>query len=171
MSARSFTFKQFHQAFEDCKDTKFSKISVDQLKDTLMCIFKIDERHTQTVKNAAKTFVKKREVYLKKYGTCSPAAEGIQNEVLLQLDDVEEEVESEEEANENEVENQGKCYRVSLLDVKYKAKYNRTKNIIAFLNDEAAKNKVNINQLLGIIIKQVNCLDDYWKPSFLLSNK
>ena len=92
---------------------------------------------------------------MKKYRTTLPAADVIQNEVLFQLEDVKEVVlDSEEEGDE--IDDQDKCYRVSLLEVKYKARYNRTKDAIACLNGEAAKNKVNINQLLGVIIKQVN---------------
>ena len=51
-------------------------------------------------------------------------------------------------------------YRKSLKDVGPRQKYRRTKSIIQYLNEEALKNQVTLNVLLGIIISQVNYKQD-----------
>ena len=47
-----------------------------------------------------------------------------------------------------------------MLEVCSKQQYRRTEHIIAFLNKEAKHNKVSLNELIGIVTKQVNYKSD-----------
>ena len=66
----------------------------------------------------------------------------------------------EEKQNDEDDIDDDKCYRLSLLTVSNTGRLNRTKPIIAFLEKEAIKNKVHVNELLGVVLKQLNYHSD-----------
>ena len=49
-----------------------------------------------------------------------------------------------------------KIYRVSLLELERRQKYRRTAPIINFLKDAALINKVTVQELIGVILKQMD---------------
>ena len=67
----------------------------------------------------------------------------------------------EDEVNESiEEELSEKDYYKPLTEVSLRQKYRRTGPIISFLKDAALKNKVTINELLGIVIQEINYHQD-----------
>ena len=57
--------------------------------------------------------------------------------------------------SENEVDDTPNYYR-SLLEVSSRQQYRRATKIISPIEEEAELNKVTVNELLGVIIKQIN---------------
>ena len=57
---------------------------------------------------------------------------------------------------ESETECNSTVYRMSLRDVSKRQQYRRTAEVITHLNKVAQNNKCTVNELLGILVKQIN---------------
>ena len=146
---QSVTYGEIEEVYNALKGSRFAKISVDALTDGVLCSLEISDKNRILVKNGVKKFFR---IWDKMRLNRSVPADEVKLEVCLTVPD-----ESDEE-NELEGTEAGlQMYRISLLELKSKsARYQRTKPIIAFLEDQAKKNIVSVNELIGIITKQIN---------------
>ena len=144
----SITFGDLHSLALALKVNKFHKVTDTDLNTAICLKFEIDEddeEQKKELKNAVRNYFKVDERRRKKKGAYDK--KDLDTVVLCFSAKVD--VESETECNST-------VYRMSLRDVSKRQQYQRTAEIITHLNKVAQDNKCTVNELLGILVKQIN---------------
>ena len=150
MDLKVYRYKDFEEIFSSLKTSRFKKVLPSTLKEEVMFRFVIDEKYSSLVENSVKNFLKKRSAV---HHSVGPSNE-LENSVILMLDDST--VKDFEDWSESDDDCQDTPnYYSSLIAVSSRQQY-RTQKVISYLEEEADLNKVTVNQLIGIVTKQIN---------------
>ena len=160
------TFNQIDQIHKSLKINRYSKISVRSITYKLLSQFMLDDGYHNLVLNAVKAYFYKKDI-LKSRSKSKPITDEELHEVYLSIpntntDNADIDIESEtDEVHVN--------YYKSLLQVSAKQQYSRTAPIIKYLKEQAQINKVSVNELIGMVTKQLNYHSD--RNSSILGEK
>ena len=168
----SLTYSQLDQAYQTCKTFKSKKVTVTELTDTILSLFEINLDDTnndrQALENAAKRFLRRRMKHAGNKNYLPSDEEKAEIFIVIEENpEVEngglEQVGNNGDGMDHDIDldlDDSYLYRRSLLDVKKCVRYRRTEPIISYLQREAKKNKVTINELIGVVLKQINYHSD-----------
>ena len=146
------TCAQIDEAYKALKQNRFIKITDRLLTQKLLSQFLIDDVHYDLVYKGVKVYSYNRDkicISKNSYG------EGEFFKVYVDIGNPEKDY-----VNSNSEKETTPNYRLSLLEVNIYQQYRRTAPIISFIKDKADLNKVSVNKLMGIIIKQINYKHD-----------
>ena len=164
----SLTYSHLDQAYQTCKTFKSKKVTVTELTDTILSLFEINlddsNNERQDLENAAKRFLRRRMINSGKKNYLPSDEEKAEIFIVIEKNpEVEneglEQVGNNGDGMDHDIDldlDDSYLYRRSLLDVRYR----RTEPIISYLKREAKKNKVTINELIGVVLKQINYHSD-----------
>ena len=163
--------------FDLLKSTKNTKVTPRSHAQAIICQLEVSDKYSELVLAATKRFKMKRDKVQSSRPKVDPTQEELDEIVLVipedsdasdasdandasdakeakdDSDDSEEEVDPVEQAGDVK---RDKIYRVSLLELERRQKYRRTAPIINFLKDAALINKVTVQELIGVILKQMD---------------
>ena len=162
LKMNTLTYADLYSIYIDSKGDKIKKITTDELTDLVISFYNLEKYDRNLIKNGVKGFFRVLENYRKKIKK-GPVQEEMK-EYCINLCD--------ENNNVPIEEKEGMKYRVSLLDLKSTAqRYERTKPIINFLEEQAEIDKVTVNQLIGVITKQLNYHTEKRNSATFISEK
>ena len=137
------TYSDIYKILKNSKQSRFEKVTVDTLTESLLSFYNLGNCQKSYVRNGVKSFFRVYEKTDKK-----KSLETLTDNCIVLLD-----INNNTDENEKE-ENR---YRISLLDLKSASqRLKRTQPILDFLQDQAGINKVTVNELLGVVTKQIN---------------
>ena len=168
----SFTYKELQRVFDLTKTNKNTKVTPWSHAQAIICQMEVPDKFFDLVMVSTKRFKLKRD----KLNGARPRVVPTEREleeiylVIPKEGDSRDNSDHHEDNEEDPVENAGddshdKIYRVSLLELERRQKYRRTAPIISYLTEEAARNKVTVHELIGVILKQMDYHGDKRRSS------
>lgn len=146
---KTIAYNEIHKTYLALKVNKCTKVTDASLIDKILNDFEIDDAHRTLVKNSIKSYNRAKDRF--RIAKREPSEDELSKVMLEIPDGMNVNGESDSEDEEPQVN-----YHRPLLQVGAKQQYRRTAPIIDFLKDEAKKNKVSVNELIGVVTKQLN---------------